>query len=90
MFLEYSSNAQSGAKLARCVVHVQATPSTSRPTHVHVFLWPRPPLTVLEDSLHVQAVSGAGLVVRAALQVVRQLPGPRVIDHSGVGGADCV
>lgn len=47
-------------------------------------------LTVLEDSLHVQAVGGAGLVIRAAFQVVRQLPGPRVVDHSGVGGADRV
>lgn len=48
------------------------------------------PLTILEDSLHVEPVGGAGLVVRAALQVVRQLSGPRVIDHSGVGGADCI
>lgn len=48
------------------------------------------PLTVLEDSLHIQAVSGAGLVVCAALQVIWQLSGPRVIDHSGVGSADCI
>lgn len=47
-------------------------------------------LTVLEDSLHVQAVGGAGLVIGAAFQVIRQLSGPRVIDHSGVGGADCI
>ena len=45
-------------------------------------------LTVLEDSLHVEAVGGAGLVVGGALQVVRQLAGAGVIDDSGVGGTD--
>lgn len=45
-------------------------------------------LTVLEDSLHIQAIGGAGLVVCAAFQVIWQLPGPRVVDHSGVGSTD--
>lgn len=45
-------------------------------------------LTILEDSLHVQAVGGAGLIIRAAFQVIWQLSGPWVVDHSGVGGAD--
>lgn len=45
-------------------------------------------LTVLEDSLHVEAVGGAGFVVGAALQVVGQLSGSAVVDHSGVGRAD--
>lgn len=47
-------------------------------------------LTILEDSLHIQSIGGAGLIVRATLQVVGQLPGPGVIDHSGVGGTDCI
>lgn len=45
-------------------------------------------LTVLEDSLHVEAVGRAGLIVGGALQVVGELPGASVIDDSGVGGAD--
>lgn len=47
-------------------------------------------LTILEDSLHVQAVGGAGLVICAAFQVIRQLSGPWVVNHSGVGGTDCI
>lgn len=46
------------------------------------------PLTILKDSFHIEAVSGAGLVVCAALQVIGQLSGPRVINNSGVGSAD--
>lgn len=45
-------------------------------------------LTVLEDSLHIEAVGGAGLVVGGTLQVVGELPGASVINDSGVGGAD--
>lgn len=47
-------------------------------------------LTVLEDSLHVEAVGGAGLVVGAAFEVVGEFSGPAVVDHSGVGRADGV
>lgn len=47
-------------------------------------------LTVLEDSLHVEAVGGAGLVVGAAFEVVGQFPGPAVVDHPRVGRADGV
>lgn len=45
-------------------------------------------LTILEHSLHVEAICGAGLVVGGALQVVGELPGASVIDDSGVGGTD--
>lgn len=45
-------------------------------------------LTVLEDSLHIEAVSGAGLVVGGALQVVGELPGSGVVDYPRVGGTD--
>lgn len=47
-------------------------------------------LTVLEDSLHVEAVGGAGFVVGAPFEVVGQFPGSGVVDHSGVGRADGV
>lgn len=55
-----------------------AVPCSARPCTV----------TVLEDSLHIQAVGGTGLVVRAALQVVGELPGPGVVDDARVRGAD--
>lgn len=54
-------------------------------------LTPTPPpaaVTILEDPLHVQPIGGTGLVVRAALQVVGELPCPRVINDAGVGGTD--
>lgn len=47
-------------------------------------------LTVLEDPLHVEPVGGAGLVVRASLQVVGQLPRPGVVNDSRVRRADSV
>lgn len=47
-------------------------------THAHT-------LTVLEDTLHVQPVGSARLVVRAALEVIGQLAGAAVVDHPGVG-----
>lgn len=43
-------------------------------------------LTILEDSLYVEAVSGAGLVVGGALQVIGELPSSGVVDYSRVGG----
>lgn len=45
-------------------------------------------LTILEDSLHIEAIRGAGLVVGGALQVVGELAGTGVIDYSRVGGTD--
>lgn len=45
-------------------------------------------LTILEDSLHIEAVSGAGLVVGGALQVVGELAGSGVVDYPRVGGTD--
>lgn len=45
-------------------------------------------LTVLEDTLHVEAVGGARLVVSAPLEVVGQLAGPAVVDHPRVRRAD--
>lgn len=47
-------------------------------------LWLRV-LTVLEDSLHVEAVGGAGFIVSAAFEVVGQFSGSAVVDHSWVG-----
>lgn len=47
-------------------------------------------LTVLEDSLHVEAVGGAGFVVGASFQVVGEFSGSGIVDHSGVGRADGV
>lgn len=45
-------------------------------------------LTILEDSLHIEAVGGAGLVVGGALQVVGELAGSGIVDYSWVGGTD--
>lgn len=47
-------------------------------------LWLRV-LTVLEDSLHVEAVGGASFIVSAAFEVVGQFSGSAVVDHSWVG-----
>lgn len=47
-------------------------------------------LTVLEDSLHVEAVGGAGLVVGAAFQLVGEFSGSAVVDDPRVGRADGV
>lgn len=42
----------------------------------------------MEDSLHVESIGGTGLVVSASLEVVGQLPGPGIVDDTGVGGGD--
>ena len=47
-------------------------------------------LTVLEHPLHVEAVGGARLVVRAALEVARQLPRARILDYPWVAVVDGV
>ena len=47
-------------------------------------------LTVLEHPLHVEAVGGARLVVRAALEVARQLPCARILDYPRVAVVDGV
>ena len=47
-------------------------------------------LTVLEHPLHVEAVGGARLVVRAALEVTRQLPRARILDYPRVAVVDGV
>ena len=47
-------------------------------------------LTVLEYPLHVEAVGGARLVVRAALEVARQLPRARILDYPWVAVVDGV
>ena len=39
-------------------------------------------ITILKDAFDVKAVGGAGFVIGAPLQVVRQLPGTRIVDHS--------
>lgn len=44
-------------------------------------------LTVLEDTLHVKAVGGAGFVVCASLQVVGELACSSVIDDTWVSCA---
>lgn len=70
---------------ARCELY---TKPSSGLNYTLYFLCFKAHLTVLEDSLHIQTIGGAGLVVRAALQVIWQLSGPRVINHSGVGSTD--
>ena len=45
-------------------------------------------LTVLKDSLDVEPVGGAGLVVGAPLEVRGQFSRPRVLDNSGVAVVD--
>lgn len=47
-------------------------------------------LTILEDSLHVEAVGGASFIVGASFEVVGELPGPGIVDHPRVGRADGV
>ncbi len=47
-------------------------------------------LTILKDSLDIEAVGGAGLVVGAPLEVRGQFPGPRVLDHSRVAVIDSI
>ena len=47
-------------------------------------------LTVLEHPLHVEAVGGARLVVRAALEVARQLTRARILDYPRVAVVDGV
>lgn len=66
------------------ILEPTAAPSVKR------FAAPPPALTVLEDTLHVQPVGGARLVVGAAFEVVGQLAGTAVVDHPGVGRADGV
>lgn len=58
-------------------------------------LWGRPPqprarVTILEDTLHVEPVGRARLVVGAALQVRGELAGPAVVDDPRVCGTDGV
>lgn len=47
-------------------------------------------LTILKDTLHIQAVGGAGLVVGATLQVAGQFAGARVVDDARIAFADGV
>lgn len=47
--------------------HVQATPCSYCLAHVCVF---KAHLTILEDSLHIQTIGGAGLIICAALQII--------------------
>lgn len=47
-------------------------------------------LTILKDTLHIQAVGGAGLVVGATLQIAGQFPGTGVVNHARIALADGV
>ena len=47
-------------------------------------------LTILKDSLDVEAVGGASLVVGTPLQVVGQLPGSAVVDDARLALTDGV
>ena len=47
-------------------------------------------LTILEHPLNVEAVGGARLVVRAALEVARQLTRARILDYPRVAVVDGV
>lgn len=38
----------------------------------------------MKDPFHIKAVSGAGFIIRASLEVGRQLPGSSVVYDSGV------
>lgn len=49
---------------------------------------PRARVTILEDTLHVEPIGRARLIVGAALQVRGELAGPAVIDNPWVGGTD--
>lgn len=46
--------------------------------------------TVLKDPFHVEAVGGAGLVIGAPLQVIRQFASTRVIDDTRVSCTDSI
>ncbi len=42
-------------------------------------------LTVLENTLHIEAIGGAGFIVGAAFEVIGKFSGSAVVNHSGVG-----
>lgn len=55
-----------------------------------ILCWKKLLLTIIEDSVYIEAIRGAGFVVGAASDVGAELSGSSVIDDSGIAAADLV